>query len=268
MDGLPDNVRQVLDNERMGGLTRITTRVLSTSPHWGTPESLYALRKPNLVGIVRSLGLRNVQRLRKVSLVNIIWLDIPDTNTAEAFDWLDNSSWAPRDYDILRYVLLYFYRNALPPGEIPQLHGDYTFGALTDFRHTDPRKMKFLFCMQFFFVYKNFPGTVSQFRTVCMEAFAHVRSLGYLSSPSVSIRLPRHRRPGGRSAPVERIPAHVVEWIVNMYTKSDEQKECPICLEAIAGEDLRITNCGHCFHKECLGRVVRDVCPTCRTRGL
>uniref|UniRef100_A0A6C0KCR2 RING-type domain-containing protein n=1 Tax=viral metagenome TaxID=1070528 RepID=A0A6C0KCR2_9ZZZZ len=64
-----------------------------------------------------------------------------------------------------------------------------------------------------------------------------------------------------------RLPNHVVELMADMYTSPGEQKECPICLEAIAGADLRITNCGHFFHKECLGRVVRDVCPTCRTRG-
>jgi len=271
MDGLPDNVRHILENEGIRQLTAITSGPLVTSPQWGTPESLYRLSKPNLVGIVRSLGLRNVQRLRKFSLVNIIWLDMDSSVTAETFSWLDNSAWQLRDYDMLRYVLLWIFRNALPPGQIPMLNETYSFTARTDFRRVEPRKLKFMFALQYHFVLKNFAGNSVQLRMMCMEAFAHVRSLGHLPSPSARPRsLPRARRPVERRAPRERIPPHIVEEYTVMYTNSTAKetvKECPICLDVIEGADLRITNCGHCFHTDCLSRITRDFCPTCRARG-
>ena len=271
MDGLPDTVRQTLENEGIPPLLAISSGPILTSPQWGAPEALYRLSKPNLVDIVKSLGFRNLQRLRKFSLVNTIWLNIDSTEAAETFGWLDNSSWQLRDYDTLRYVLLYMYRNVLPPGQIPMLNEVYSFTTRSDFRRVDPRKLKFLFALQYCFVMKNFPGTPARLRLICMEAFAHVRALGHLPSPSARVRnLPRARRPVERRVPIERIPAHVVTEYISMYTHStskDTIKECPICLETIDGTDLRMTNCGHCFHKDCLSRITRDFCPTCRTRG-
>lgn len=269
MDGLPDIVRQTLDNEVIVPLQAITSGPVVTSPQWGTPESLYRLAKPNLIGIVRSLGFRNLQRLRKFSLVNIIWLNIDSTNTAETFSWLDNSSWQLRDYDTMRYVLLFMYKNVLPVGQIPMLNESYSFTTRSDFRRVDPRKLKFLFALQYFFLMRNFRGTPIQLQIMCMEAFAHVRALGHIASPSVRVRnIPRARRPIERRIPMERIPPHIVTEYVSMYTQcmsKETMKECPICLETVEGTDLHLTNCGHCFHKDCLARITRNYCPTCRS---
>ena len=48
----------------------------------------------------------------------------------------------------------------------------------------------------------------------------------------------------------------------------DRKKECPICLEEIEFAELKITDCGHLFHVQCLEQHLSAThnasCPNCR----
>ena len=47
---------------------------------------------------------------------------------------------------------------------------------------------------------------------------------------------------------------------------SEEDRECPICMEEMSNEDMAITACGHLFHFDCVSDTIRAQkrCPTCR----
>jgi hypothetical protein len=42
--------------------------------------------------------------------------------------------------------------------------------------------------------------------------------------------------------------------------------DCPICLENIEKKEIIVTECNHCFHKNCLFKSIieRNTCPICR----
>ena len=42
--------------------------------------------------------------------------------------------------------------------------------------------------------------------------------------------------------------------------------DCPICLENIEKKEIIVTECNHCFHKNCLFKslIERNTCPICR----
>ena len=66
----------------LNGVPRITefydcNDLPNTNTQYGDIQLLYSLRKPVLVGITSTLGVRNSNSLRKYSLTCLIWLGIP-----------------------------------------------------------------------------------------------------------------------------------------------------------------------------------------------
>jgi len=53
---------------------------------------------------------------------------------------------------------------------------------------------------------------------------------------------------------------------VNANMKVNEKDVCAICMESLTFNRriLHITECGHCFHACCFGRIVEPICPCCR----
>ena len=68
---------------------------------------------------------------------------------------------------------------------------------------------------------------------------------------------------------------HLQNFINDLYKKSKETIECPICLDTIDYKELDTTSCGHNFHKTCL-KTIKDTaseadekhidCPICRKK--
>lgn len=55
--------------------------------------------------------------------------------------------------------------------------------------------------------------------------------------------------------------------LASLMAKYEEGKhECPICTEKMLVAQMQITNCGHCFHTNCLGtwKQRNNTCPACR----
>lgn len=50
------------------------------------------------------------------------------------------------------------------------------------------------------------------------------------------------------------------------YCHIHQPKECPICIDSIHKEDLKILKCSHTFHNDCIAKwfVESSVCPVCR----
>ena len=62
---------------------------------------------------------------------------------------------------------------------------------------------------------------------------------------------------------------HLMKMIQDLYRKSKEKIECPICLERIESDDLKTGRCGHNFHQECIDiwlREGKNKCPLCVKR--
>jgi hypothetical protein len=56
-----------------------------------------------------------------------------------------------------------------------------------------------------------------------------------------------------------------------VFTYSEDDEECPICLASFDKNSLKAVNCGHVFHSHCLSECLksrpsslRTECPTCR----
>ena len=53
----------------------------------------------------------------------------------------------------------------------------------------------------------------------------------------------------------DTIPEHIKSQLKEMATALKKKWECPICLDMIDDGDLDITNCGHCYCKQCLAQL-------------
>jgi hypothetical protein len=62
---------------------------------------------------------------------------------------------------------------------------------------------------------------------------------------------------------------HLMKMIQDLYAKSKEKIECPICLERIESDDLKTGKCGHNFHQCCIDiwlEASKKKCPLCKTK--
>lgn len=66
---------------------------------------------------------------------------------------------------------------------------------------------------------------------------------------------------------------YVKEWIsMKVHEKfylirakiNKEEHCCSICLDVITSSTLKMTSCKHAFHKECLTKWGKNICPNCR----
>ena len=58
------------------------------------------------------------------------------------------------------------------------------------------------------------------------------------------------------------IPPHFQNKFKELLAEAKSTIECPVCLDVIEAEQLEITNCGHCYCKQCKSRL--DQCAICR----
>jgi hypothetical protein len=61
---------------------------------------------------------------------------------------------------------------------------------------------------------------------------------------------------------VEDIPLHIIVEFKNMMKELKKKIECPICLEIIEGDDMKLTGCGHKYCSKCYDQI--DKCAICR----
>lgn len=53
----------------------------------------------------------------------------------------------------------------------------------------------------------------------------------------------------------------------SLHSNDNRVKECSICLSNISKKDLFETKpCNHSFHKNCIGKILSENCPYCRTK--
>lgn len=60
------------------------------------------------------------------------------------------------------------------------------------------------------------------------------------------------------------LPTHLIEEMKELYNLLKKEIECPICLEVINNDTLKITNCGHKYCMNCYDRI--QECSICRKK--
>ena len=63
---------------------------------------------------------------------------------------------------------------------------------------------------------------------------------------------------------VEDIPLHVVAELKSMMKQLKKKIECPICLEVIEVDDMKLAGCGHKYCSHCFEKI--DKCAVCRKK--
>jgi len=272
---------------------------------YGQPDVLLThSRKPALVEIMKQHGVRGCNRLKKFSLVAMIWLRIGNTNYAELLDFINSHTGERGDrevaiwFDKLRYTIHYILSARWD--EIQQaiqqdpLARDYALNLNRSFHNQNPKKIIFSLLYYYHLGYINFVHHARNTNTRSMSPTAYaslVQSAAIrvgnilnnagIQSPSVTQRpIPRGRN--SRRLPcttpsvvTEKIPEHIKVEYKMMYSElwnirkerkleSFSSHECPICMEEIDAESMVITNCGHHFHQECFNKIRTNSCPTCR----
>jgi len=271
MNHTPFHIREVLQVTELPVITDITRIIPEINYGRGSPEELMRLGKDQLVNIIRhELYIRNSNRLKKFSLVNIIWLGIRNTHVAESLAWLHNTQWTLRDYDALRYVFIWVYRNIYPNGPPNLTHNYYNISPDTDWRTINKNKLKYCFSIQFYYILLNCNNTsMGIVSRMIMEAFISIRMMNFSFSPSIISRNRRIPNINKNKVHDYIIPDHFIKEFIELYGKYQEDyKECPICLDNISSKDMKITRCGHFFHGSCLNQINKDECPTCRTKNI
>jgi len=64
----------------------------------------------------------------------------------------------------------------------------------------------------------------------------------------------------------EGIPPHILTEITDMYEKLKIKVECPVCMELIPNDTLKISRCGHKYCNGCFDKLVEtsNKCAMCR----
>ena len=65
---------------------------------------------------------------------------------------------------------------------------------------------------------------------------------------------------------IEELPIIVVNQLKEAMVELKKKFECSICLQNITVDDLKITRCGHRFHKDCINHITIKNCPLCKTK--
>jgi hypothetical protein len=60
------------------------------------------------------------------------------------------------------------------------------------------------------------------------------------------------------------LPTHLLDEMKELYNLLKKEIECPICIEIIQTDTLKITNCGHKFCETCFNRI--EECAICRKK--
>ena len=270
----------------LNGVPRITelydcNDLPNTNTQYGDIQLLYSLRKPVLVGITSTLGVRNSNSLRKYSLTCLIWLGIP-LSFARHFDWiLDFKS--PVQLDCVRYLFEYYYSNVrgsefgsvfpniMVNGESP-LPIQITPNLI--FNNSNNIRALYSFSYHFFYLIKCIYGNdateddvfqlTNRCRSLTVDIWNHVVNNEILTPSQIRTRSRRNFNPRTRRV-VEKIPEHIKTDYIRMFTKLDIKQDCPICLQSL--NDIHLTHCGHMFHQRCVNQVMtrgNRLCPTCR----
>ena len=61
-----------------------------------------------------------------------------------------------------------------------------------------------------------------------------------------------------------QLPPHLVEGIKELYNLIKKEIECPICMDVINNDTLKITSCGHKYCNGCYDKI--DNCSLCRKK--
>ena len=60
------------------------------------------------------------------------------------------------------------------------------------------------------------------------------------------------------------LPTHLLEEMKELYNLLKKEIDCPICMEIINNDTLKITNCGHKYCMTCYDRI--EECAICRKK--
>jgi len=60
------------------------------------------------------------------------------------------------------------------------------------------------------------------------------------------------------------LPQHIIDELKELYKMIKKEIECPICMDPINNENLKITSCGHKYCINCYDRI--DCCAICRKK--
>jgi len=125
---------------------------------YGYPEDLIRNRKPEMVEILRTLGVRSTQSLRKHTVILMLWLGIKDTGVGKLFEWIIDYLTSPIRADKLRYVILFLYKDIMEEfnlTDIPKIHNRYYFNKGESFRNVESmNKLSFTFCLYVWHAFK------------------------------------------------------------------------------------------------------------------
>ena len=67
---------------------------------------------------------------------------------------------------------------------------------------------------------------------------------------------------------IEYIPTHIKDEYIKMVEELKKEIECPVCLTIIDKDELKISNCGHKYCKNCYDELVNreNKCCLCRKK--
>jgi hypothetical protein len=68
--------------------------------------------------------------------------------------------------------------------------------------------------------------------------------------------------------PQEDMPEHIVEELRENMVKLKKEVSCPICLDSISPEELKVSGCGHKYCEECFKelKLRNEKCAICRRK--
>jgi hypothetical protein len=69
--------------------------------------------------------------------------------------------------------------------------------------------------------------------------------------------------------PREELPTHITQELYEMAEKLKKKYDCPICLDMVTKETIKITFCGHIYCDTCLTALkatTNPVCGICRRK--
>ena len=260
------------NNEVVSGRT---LSVAETVSYW--ERASLPLIKAKILRDNNGITPRNISQINKFPSILMTLLKIQDGKDAKVFHNLKTMCSNPTHLILLIEFLYDIYRNIVGNNNLPPINGFQTANCdrdvivgLRNLGFINRRSSElYAYTIAFYLHWAQLNGSWPSNRcyTDHLERLGNPIQQEQLEPPPVIIRRATlTNRSAARNTSPHLTDSFFKYYDMSVKSNSCKAEDCTICLDPmnVSDNNLKLNECGHFFHKECLARWTKAECPICR----